>query len=66
MSDGHERVRQFSQAISQGIAEHINAPPLRKNQNRAERGTGLLAGGAYVAHTFLLVEHAGVADSANC
>ena len=52
MSDGHEGVRQFSQAISQGIAEHINAPPQRKNQNRAEWGTGLIAGGTYLAYSY--------------
>jgi hypothetical protein len=63
MSDGHEGVRQFSQAISQGIAEHVNATPQRKNQNRAEWGTGLLAGNAYVAHTFLLVEYTSLAEA---
>jgi Zn-dependent protease len=61
--DGFDGVRQMSQAISQGIAEHVNAPPQRKNQNRAEWGTGLLAGGAYVAHTFVLVEHASLAEA---
>ncbi|MBV9825334.1 MAG: hypothetical protein JO001_06635 [Alphaproteobacteria bacterium] len=49
----------MSQAISDGIAQHINAPPQRKNQNRAEWGAGLLAGGAYVAWTAARVEHAG-------
>jgi hypothetical protein len=48
-------VRQFSQAISQGIAEHVNAPPLRKNQNRAVWGTGLITGCVYVAYS---VQHA--------
>jgi hypothetical protein len=57
MSDGHEGVRQFTQAISQGIAEHVNAPPQRKNQNRAEWGTGLLAGGTFGARFALPVHH---------
>jgi len=53
MSDRLEGVRQISQAVSGGIAEHINAPPLRKNQNRANWGAGLLAGGVYLAYSYV-------------
>jgi hypothetical protein len=53
MTDSFQGVRQFSQGISQGIADHLNAPPQRRNLNRARWGTGLLAGGAYVAHSYV-------------
>lgn len=53
MSDGHEGVRQASQVISQAIGDHINAPPLRQNLNRAEWGAGLVAGGAYVGYSYV-------------
>jgi hypothetical protein len=57
--DGYDGLRQMSQAIGDEIAQHVNAPPQRKNQNRAEWGVGLLAGGAYIAWTAALAEHAG-------
>ena len=53
MSDGFDGVRQISQAISGGIAEHLNAPPQKKNLNRASWGAGLLAGGAYLAFSYV-------------
>jgi hypothetical protein len=59
MSDGHQALREFSQTINQGIVEHLNSPPLIKNRNRAMWGAGLLAGGAYVAWTFMLLEGGG-------
>jgi len=33
----------LAEPIAQMADEHFNAPPLRKNQNRAEWGAGLLA-----------------------
>lgn len=53
MTDGFEGVRQLSQTISGGIAEHLNAPPQKKNLNRASWGTGLLAGGIYLACSYV-------------
>jgi hypothetical protein len=52
MSDRFEGVRQMSRAVTGGIAEHLNAPPQRKNLNRASCGTGLLAGGIYFAYSY--------------
>lgn len=52
----------LAEPLGQAMAEHANAPPLRKNQNRAEWGAGLLAGGIYVAHSFLLDAHVGLVE----
>lgn len=53
MSDGHQALRELSQSISQEIGAHINAPPQRRNQNRAEWGAGWLAAGIYAAWPFV-------------
>lgn len=39
--------------LGEAIATHINAPPLRKNQERAIWGTWLLAAGVYDTHDFI-------------
>ena len=48
---GGDGWQQAGQMIGQGIAEHVNAPPLQKNKNRVIWGTWLVTFGCYVAYT---------------
>jgi hypothetical protein len=49
----------IAQPIGEEMVQHLNAPPLRQNQDRAVWGIALLTGGAYVAYTFMVIERAG-------
>lgn len=42
---GGDGWQQAGQMIGQGIAEHVNAPPLQKNKNRVIWGTWLVTFG---------------------
>jgi Ni,Fe-hydrogenase I cytochrome b subunit len=43
----------IAEPIGQEMAQHLNAPPLRRNQNRAVWGTLLIAGGTYVGYSYV-------------
>lgn len=58
MSEPKGPLSAIAEPLAQMAAEHLNAPPQRRNQNRAEWGAGLLAGGAYVAWTAAVGKHA--------
>jgi hypothetical protein len=53
MSDRDNLLRPLGEAVGQAMGEHVNAPPLRKNQNRAVWGTWLIVTGIYGAHDFI-------------
>ena len=47
----------IAQPVGEEMNRHLNAPPLRQNQDRAVWGTALLTGGVYVANSFMVSGH---------
>jgi hypothetical protein len=58
MSEPKGILSAIAQPIGEEIAQHLNAPPLRKNQNRAVWGTMFLTFGVYVGYSFYLIGRA--------
>lgn len=50
--------------LAQAMVDHANAPPVRKNQNRAIFGTWLLVAGGYLGHGVIAARNVDVGASA--
>jgi hypothetical protein len=46
-------LREVGDAIARAVREHVNAPPLVQNRNRAVYGTWLIAAGVYAVGDFI-------------